>query len=56
MNKEIYFTVKIPLNVEIRTTHNYWKYLITIKHPVMKDKEDIVKSVLQFPDEIRQVF
>lgn len=29
-------------------------YLITIKHPVMKGKEDIVKAVLRSPDEIRQ--
>mgnify|MGYP001563736369 CR=1 FL=1 len=51
---KIFFTVITPLNVEVRTTVSYWEYLITIKHPVMKGKEDIVKTALQSPDEIRQ--
>ena len=53
MKTEIYFSVKTPLGVDVRTTATYWEYLITIKHPIMKDKEDIVKTVLQTPDEIR---
>ena len=52
--EKIFFTIKTPLNVEVRITVGYWEYLIAIKHPVMKGKEDIVKTVLQFPDEIRQ--
>jgi hypothetical protein len=51
---KIFFAIKTPLNVEARITVGYWEYLIAIKHPVMKGKEDIVKTVLQFPDEIRQ--
>ena len=54
MKSEIYFSVKTPLDIEVRTTVQYWKYLTTFKHPVMRNKEDIVKSVLQSPDEIRQ--
>ncbi|MGC8578650.1 MAG: DUF4258 domain-containing protein [bacterium] len=54
MKSEIYFSVKTPLNVEVRTTVEYWKYLITIKHPIMKGKEEIIKAVLRMPDEIRQ--
>jgi hypothetical protein len=50
----IYFSMPTPLNVEVRTTASYWNYLVTIKHPVMKGKEDIVKAVLHSPDEIRQ--
>ena len=50
----IHFAIRTPLNVEVRTTISYWNYLITIKHPVRKGQEDIVKAVLQFPDEIRQ--
>jgi len=52
--EEAFFSAKTPLNVEVRTTTGYWKYLITMKHRVMKDKEDMVKAALQFPDEIRQ--
>lgn len=54
MKSETYFSVKTPLNIEVRTTIQYWEYLVTFKHPVMKGKEDIIKSVLQMPDEIRQ--
>jgi hypothetical protein len=52
--EEALFLAKTPLNVEVRTTTGYWKYLVAMKHPVMKGKEDIVKAALQFPDEIRQ--
>ena len=52
--EKIYFTIKTPLNVEVRTTVEYWEYLITKKHPIMKGKEGIVKTTLQSPDEIRQ--
>ncbi|NCO83537.1 MAG: hypothetical protein COZ31_00835 [Nitrospirae bacterium CG_4_10_14_3_um_filter_44_29] len=54
MKSEIYFSVKTPLSIEVRTTVQYWEYLTTLKHPIMKNKEDIVKFVLQMPDEIRQ--
>ena len=52
--EKIFFTVKTPLNIEVRTTVQYWEYLTTFKHPIMRNKEDIVKFVLQMPDEIRQ--
>jgi len=51
---DIYFKVKTPLNVEVKTTARYWEYFITMKHPIMKGEEHIVKTTLQFPDEIRQ--
>lgn len=54
MKSEIYFSVKTPIGIEVRTTVQYWEYLVAHKHSVMKNKEDIVKSVLQMPDEIRQ--
>jgi hypothetical protein len=49
-----FIVVKTPLGVEVRTSASYWSYLITVKHPVMKGKEDIVKTVLREPSEIRQ--
>ncbi|MCL4428029.1 MAG: DUF4258 domain-containing protein [Deltaproteobacteria bacterium] len=51
---EIYFKVKTPLKVEIRTTRDYWQYIIKVKHPAMEGKEAIVKNTLKAPDEIRQ--
>ncbi len=52
--EKIFFRIKTPLNVEIRTTVDYWDYIINIKHPVMEGKEDIVKNILKAPDEIRR--
>jgi len=54
VKSEIYFSLKTPLKIEVRTTIQYWEYLVTLKHPVMKSKENIVKVALQMPDEIRQ--
>ena len=46
--------IATPLNIKIRTTKQYWDYLINVKHRVMKGKEKIVKEVLFNPDEIRK--
>lgn len=40
MKSEIYFSLKTPLNIEVRTTFQYWEYLVTFKHPVMEGKAD----------------
>jgi len=45
MKTEIYFSVNTPLGVDVRTTVQYWEYLVTIKHPVMRNKEDIVIKI-----------
>ena len=52
MDKEILFDVVTPLNVRVRTTKEYWDYIVNIKHPSMKNKEDIVKETLLNPEEI----
>ncbi len=54
MNLENYFSVKTPLGIEVKTTTQYWQYLISVKHTTMKGKEDVVKAVLKTPGEIRQ--
>ena len=36
--------ITTPLNIKIRTTKQYWDYLINVKHRVMKGKEKIVKE------------
>jgi len=53
-NTKIYFEITTPLGIKIRTTKQYWDYLINIKHRVMKGKEKIVKETLSNPDEIRK--
>lgn len=52
--EDIFFIVKTPLNINVRTTVTYWSYLTTMKHPVMNGKEGIVQYVLREPSEIRQ--
>ena len=52
--KEIFFEIKTPLNVIIRTTKDYWNYLTGIKHNNMKGKENIVINTLADPDMIRK--
>ncbi|NWF76558.1 MAG: DUF4258 domain-containing protein [Nitrospirae bacterium] len=54
MNSEILFAIKTPLNVTVRTTKEYWNYVVDIKHRVMENKEAIVKAVLSEPDYIRK--
>jgi len=51
---KILFIVETPLGFSVRTTISYWNIIITIKHPIMKDREADVKLTLSDPDEIRQ--
>ena len=52
MDGKIHFEVITPLNVKVRATKEYWDYIVNIKHPSMKNKEDIVKDTLLNPEEI----
>ena len=54
MKSEVYFEIRTPLHVNIRTTKEYWNYITGIKHKVLDEKEEIVKAVLSRPDEIRR--
>lgn len=54
MNSDIFFEIQTPLNVTVRTTREYWNYLITVKHRVMKNREEMVIKVLSEPDSIRK--
>jgi hypothetical protein len=52
--KDIFFEVMTPLGFRVRVTRTYWEIIISIKHPVMKGREQDVKNTLERPDEIRQ--
>jgi len=54
MDRDIYFEVMTPLNVRIRTTEEYWSYIVMVKHPAMRDKKNIVIETLSDPDEIHR--
>nr|WP_228040810.1 DUF4258 domain-containing protein [Nodosilinea sp. LEGE 07088] len=38
----------------VRVTAAYWDVIVTLKHPIMRGKEDLVRQALQTPIEIRQ--
>ena len=51
--KELKFEVNSRLNKLIRVTESYWKFIITVKHPSIAGKENLVKETLTDADEIR---
>ncbi len=52
-NSEILFEVATPLGFSVRTTDEYWQFIVTIKHPVMLNRLTDVQTTLSDPDEIR---
>jgi len=52
-NNEILFEVETPLGFRVRVTVDYWRVIVTIKHPVMLGREADIQEVLRNPDEIR---
>lgn len=48
------FEIATPLGLSVSCTHEYWEYVTSVKHPVMKDKEDTVINIFRDPDEIRK--
>ena len=49
---DVYFKIKTPLGVIIRTTKKYWQTIITIKHPSISKYEKEVRVTLKSPDRI----
>ena len=54
MASKILFEIKTPLNVTVRTTKEYWEYVVNIKHREMNTKKETVKAALSEPDTIRK--
>ena len=51
---ESLFEVDTPLGFSVRTTAAYWHIIVTLKHPVMRDRLADVEATLREPDEIRR--
>ncbi len=49
-----YFEILTPLGVRVRTTPSYWAKITTFKHPIIREREDFVKQVLQEPTQVRR--
>ena len=54
MDSDILFEVSTPLGFRVRVTRGYWELIVTVKHPVMRDRATEVQDVLQTPDEVRR--
>ena len=53
MNRGVRFEVVSSLGKKIRTSDDYWKKIISTKHPAMAGREDLVKLTLASPEEVR---
>ncbi len=51
--KDIYFSVQTKLNTIVSTTIDYWEYIVTYKHNVMRGKENLVRDTLSDPSSIK---
>jgi hypothetical protein len=49
----ILFTVATPLGFSIMCTEQYWRFIVTEKHPSLKGREFEVEATLSDPEEIR---
>lgn len=49
-----FFEVTTPLSVRVTCSSEYWEYVVSVKHPVMRGKKDVVVATLEDPDEIRR--
>ncbi len=48
------FQVETPLGLLVRCTTDYWRFIVSEKHPVLSGKEQDVEHVLKEPNEVRQ--
>jgi hypothetical protein len=56
MEETPYFEILTPLRVLIRTTPSYWNNIVTQKHPILANQEELAKLTLKEPSEIRSSF
>jgi hypothetical protein len=54
MESDILFEVSTPLGFWARVSCGYWEFIVTVKHPVMRERTTEVQDVLRTPDEVRQ--
>jgi hypothetical protein len=46
MESDILFEVLTPLGFRVRVTRGYWEFIVTVKHPVMRERTAEVQDVL----------
>ncbi|GJL63255.1 MAG: hypothetical protein NPIRA04_19090 [Nitrospirales bacterium] len=48
------FQVESPLGFTVRCTAEYWRFIISEKHPVLTGREQDIQKVLKEPTEVRR--
>jgi hypothetical protein len=48
------FEITTPLGFSVRCSEQYWEFIVSQKHPVLKGHEKEIQQVLENPDEIRR--
>ena len=48
------FEVLTPLGFRVSVTRERWNLITTVKHPVMAGREEVVRTTLENPEQIRQ--
>jgi hypothetical protein len=51
--EEILFEAITPLGFSVRVSRAHWEVIVTIKHPVMAERESAVRDALAHPEEVR---
>lgn len=51
-DQELLFDALTPLGFRVPVTHERWKLITTVKHPVMVGREADVKNTLENPEQI----
>ena len=54
MESDIPFEVSTPLGFLVHVSRGYREFIVTVKHPAMRERATEVQNVLQTPDEVRQ--
>jgi hypothetical protein len=51
---EILWEARTPLGFRVRVTRDYWRAIVTVKHPVMAGRELAVQNAISAPDEVHR--
>jgi hypothetical protein len=54
MESDILFEVSTLLGFRVHVTRGYWEFVVTVKHPVMRERATEVQDALHTPDEVRK--
>ena len=49
-----FIDVATPIGFAVRCSHAWWDHIVSIKHPVMRQREDLVVAALRHPVQVRR--